>query len=55
MTSRDIYQALNDQSAETMEMVIARMEARAKDPRFVEMRGAYLDSLDLASARKLLD
>jgi ubiquinone/menaquinone biosynthesis C-methylase UbiE len=55
MTSRDIYQALNDQSAETMEMVIARMEARAKDPRFVEMRGAYLDSLDLASARTFLD
>ena len=29
MTSRDIFQALDDQDSTTLEMVIARMEARA--------------------------
>jgi SAM-dependent methyltransferase len=55
MTSRDIFQALDAQETATLDMVIARMEARAKDPRYAEMRRAYLDRLDLANARTLLD
>ena len=55
MTSRDIFQALDTQEAATLEMVIARMEARAQEPRYAEMRRAYLDRLDLANARTFLD
>lgn len=53
--SRDIFQALNDQPAETLERVIARMEERGREPRFVKMRGDYLDLVELQSARTLLD
>ena len=49
MTSRDIFQALDTQESATLEMVIARMEARAQEPRYAEMRRAYLDRLDLAN------
>jgi SAM-dependent methyltransferase len=55
MTSRDIFQALDAQEADTLDMVIARMEARAQEPRYAEMRRAYLDRLDLANARTFLD
>ena len=55
MTSRDIFQALNDQDAATLEMVVARMEMRARDPRFVLMRGDYLDRLDMANVGSFLD
>jgi ubiquinone/menaquinone biosynthesis C-methylase UbiE len=55
LTSRDIFQALDTQEAATLDMVIARMEARAKEPRYAEMRRAYLDRLDLANARTFLD
>jgi ubiquinone/menaquinone biosynthesis C-methylase UbiE len=54
-TSRDIFQSLNDQDDATLERVIARMEDRARDPRFVKMRGEYLDLVQLQSARTLLD
>ena len=53
--SRDIFQSLNDQDAATLDRVIARMEDRARDPRFVEMRGDYLDLVELQSARTFLD
>jgi len=53
--SRDIFQSLNDQDAATLERVVARMEERARDPRFVKMRGEYLDLVELQSARTFLD
>jgi SAM-dependent methyltransferase len=53
--SRDIFQSLNDQDGATLERIVARMEERARDPRFVRMRGDYLDLLQLQSARTFLD
>lgn len=53
--SRDIFQSLNDQDAETLERIVARMEERARDPRFIKMRGDYLDLVQLQSARTFLD
>jgi SAM-dependent methyltransferase len=53
--SRDIFQSLNDQDAATLDRVVARMEDRARDPRFVKMRGDYLDLVQLQSARTFLD
>jgi SAM-dependent methyltransferase len=53
--SRDIFQSLNDQPQETLERVIARMEERGREPRFIKMRGAYLDLVELQSARTFLD
>jgi len=55
MTSNDIFQTLDDQDEATLDMVIARMEARAQEPRYAEMRRAYLDRLDLQNARTFLD
>lgn len=55
MTSRDIFQALNDQDDATLERVVARMEERAAHPHFVMMRGAYLDLVELSNARTFLD
>jgi SAM-dependent methyltransferase len=54
-TSRDIFQSLNDQPAETLDRVIARMEERGREPRFIKMRGDYLDLVELQSARTFLD
>jgi SAM-dependent methyltransferase len=51
----DVFQALSAQDAAMMEMIVARMEMRARDPRFVVMRQAYLDAIDLASAKTVLD
>jgi ubiquinone/menaquinone biosynthesis C-methylase UbiE len=53
--SRDIFQSLNDQPAETLDRVIARMEERGREPRFQKMRGEYLDLVELQSARTFLD
>lgn len=55
MTSRDIFQSLNDQDEETLERVVARMEERGREPRFQKMRGDYLDLVQLQSARTFLD
>jgi SAM-dependent methyltransferase len=55
MTSNDIFQTLDDQDEATLDMVIARMEARAQEPRYAAMRRAYLDRLDLQNARTFLD
>jgi ubiquinone/menaquinone biosynthesis C-methylase UbiE len=54
-TSRDIFQALNNQDDETLDRVIARMEERGREPRFQKMRGDYLDLVELQSARTFLD
>jgi ubiquinone/menaquinone biosynthesis C-methylase UbiE len=54
-TSRDIFQTLNDQPAETLDRVVARMEERGREPRFIKMRGDYLDLLQLQNARTFLD
>ncbi len=54
-TSRDIFQALNDQDDETLGRVVARMEERGREPRFQKMRGDYLDLVELQSARTFLD
>jgi SAM-dependent methyltransferase len=55
MPARDIFQSLNDQDDATLQRVVARMEERARDPRFVKMRGDYLDLVQLQSARTFLD
>jgi predicted TPR repeat methyltransferase len=54
-TSRDIFQTLNDQPPETLDRIVARMEERGREPRFVKMRGDYLDLVQLQSARTFLD
>jgi ubiquinone/menaquinone biosynthesis C-methylase UbiE len=53
--SRDIFQSLHQADAETLERIVTRMEERARDARFVQMRGAYLDLVQLQSARTFLD
>jgi len=52
---RDIFLSLDDQDAAVVETVIARLEMRAREPRFVQMRAAYLDSMDLAKVGRFLD
>ena len=54
-TSRDIFQALNEQDGETLDRVIARMEERGREPRFQKMRGDYLELVQLQNARTFLD
>ena len=55
MAPRDIFLSLDDQDAAVVETVIARLEMRAREPRFVQMRAAYLDSMDLAKVGRFLD
>jgi SAM-dependent methyltransferase len=55
MTSRDIFQALSEQDDATIDRVVERLELRGRDPRFVAMRGAYLEAMDLGSAFSFLD
>ena len=53
--SHDIFQSLNDQPVETLDRIVARMEERGREPRFIQMRGDYLDLVALQSARTFLD
>lgn len=53
--SRDIFLRLDDLPAETIDSVITRLELRAREPRFVQMRTAYLDAAGLAGAKSFLD
>jgi len=55
MAKSDVYQSIGDLAPEAQQRIIDRLEFRGHDPVFVAMRESYLDRMDLASARRVLD
>jgi SAM-dependent methyltransferase len=55
MAIADPYRITNQLDDPTLDALIARLEARGKHPRFVEMMQQYLDAMDIDSAASVID
>jgi len=55
MSKSDIFQSISDLPAEAIQKIVDRLEFRGRDPVFVKLRDAYLDKMDLASCKRILD
>ena len=55
MATRGAYCFINDLDASTIEGLVARLEFRGKDPKFTQMRDAYLAQLALAPTAHILE
>ena len=55
MAKNDIYQSIGGLAPEAQQRIIDRLEFRGRDPVFVAMRENYLDRMELASAKRILD
>ncbi len=55
MAKSDVYQSIGGLTPEVQQRIIERLEFRGHDPVFVAMREAYLDKMDLAAAKRILD
>lgn len=55
MGTVDVYRITAQLDDPTLDVVITRLEARGKHPRFIEMMNEYLDAMDIDSCRAVLD
>ena len=55
MGAVDVYRVTDQLDDATLEVLIARLEARGKHPRFEMMMREYLDAMAIDSARCILD
>lgn len=55
MTSHDVYTSIHEQSSETLNRIVERLEFRDGHPTFTAWREAYLAKLPLAEAQQVLD
>ncbi len=55
MGTVDVYRITNELDGATLDVLVTRLEARGKHPRFAEMMREYLDSMAIDSARSVLD
>jgi len=55
MATVDVYRITDQLDDPTLEAVAARLEARGKHPRFIEMMNEYLAAMDIDSAANALD
>jgi SAM-dependent methyltransferase len=55
MITHDVYRFINEQDAATTQLLIDRLELRAKNPTLTRLRDDYLDTLQLAPDAQVLD
>ena len=55
MGTVDVYRITNQLDDATLDVLVRRLEARGKHPRFAEMMREYLDAMVIDSARSVLD
>lgn len=55
MGTVDVYRITNELDGATLDVLVARLEARGKHPRLAEMMREYLDAMAIDSARSVLD
>ena len=55
MSTVDVYRVTDKLDDLTLDVVITRLEARGKHPRFIAMMNQYLDAMDIDSAKTVLD
>jgi SAM-dependent methyltransferase len=55
MNARDVFLAVDDLDAATIERLAARLEFRGRDPLFTRWRDEYLDRLDLPLDARVLE
>jgi ubiquinone/menaquinone biosynthesis C-methylase UbiE len=51
----DVYRITDELDDPTLDVVVARLEARGKHPRFISMMDQYLQAMDIDSAKTVLD
>lgn len=51
----DVFQSIDHIDAEKQEMIAERLEMRASMPKFVAVRDAYFDAIDLPSVERVLE
>ena len=55
MSTIDVYRITDKLDDPTLDVVVTRLEARGKHPRFVSMMDQYLQAMDIDSAKTVLD
>ena len=55
MGAVDVYRVTTELDNNTLDVLITRLEARGKHPRFIHMMNEYLDAMDINTKRKVLD
>ena len=55
MSTVDVYRVTDKLDDLTLDVVVTRLEARGKHPRFIAMMNEYLDAMDIDSAKTVLD
>jgi ubiquinone/menaquinone biosynthesis C-methylase UbiE len=55
MGTVDVYRITNQLDDATLDVLVTRLEARGKHPRFADMLREYLDAMAIDSARSVLD
>jgi ubiquinone/menaquinone biosynthesis C-methylase UbiE len=55
MKSVDVYQTTDRLDDATLEVLVTRLEARGKHPRFIAMMNEYLDAMKVGAAASVLD
>jgi ubiquinone/menaquinone biosynthesis C-methylase UbiE len=55
MGTVDVYRITNELDDATLDVLVTRLEARGKHPRFAEMLRDYLDAMAIDAARSVLD
>jgi predicted TPR repeat methyltransferase len=55
MSTVDVYRITDRLDEATLDALMARLEARGKHPRFIEMMHQYLDAMGIDSAATVLD
>jgi ubiquinone/menaquinone biosynthesis C-methylase UbiE len=55
MGTVDVYRITNQLDDATLDVLLTRLEARGKHPRFADMLREYLDAMAIDSARSVLD
>lgn len=55
MGTVDVYRVTTELDDPTLEVMVTRLEARGKHPRFVAMMDQYLEAMDIDAAKSLLD
>src|SRR5688572_13911660 len=55
MSTVDVYKITDQLDDPTLDVVVKRLEARGKHPRFIEMMEQYLQAMHIDSAKTVLD
>ena len=55
MGTLDVYRITDKLDEPTLDVVVTRLEARGRHPRFIAMMTQYLDAMDIDSAKTVLD